>query len=825
MLELIDRNISGQEIAHTCLSEAGRGEYLCPACEGRLIIKQHYVACHTGNCSFTAGAPIDLLAAKLGSYMDAMKLIAVNFRSSVPGLDAAAISMTAKRAEIRRRLVTELMQYAVRFQTFSVIDKVRAESWFRKMHIELKVQPRSVVLLTQTQWASYRLLIGEWDAELRIPRVGSANRQCVAVIPYFTAPGRLAALMLLQPNSTLDIKTLHLEQARFTFTGLMDLHPAHEEPVVRPTFYEAAESNTTSAQFAREEYSVAVMHKPDHPFAALQWAPQKLLCSLGDTLNATSVLADLAKAFPDAYVAVDGHAVQWDAYALEHAFRCAIKNDDKLEEEFHALKLADTASQKLMQRLIAEGFYAAAARVDSILRNRLLFIEDGVEYHRDGEHYVMVRDDGSRTVLSNFILELEKNVVFADSKIFAHSGAILFNERRIPCVITTNEMNSISTIETAAQTAEFHSGAGGDNVPMFRDKHKARALVTYFRDCLATLARVEGMNALGWNEDRTAFFTPWGKVTEDRFISDVRIPNPNYRFWGFYRFSTPAPDFDKLRTDIVDLIDPEGPERIPLILQDLISQIVAMMARSYAHMPERVVRYQQDGRAQAFLSDVFGALSQVRPIVTTTRDVNMEKFLQGVNGFPLFLICHGDSVPPQSAVILGDKGKALLGPFPAAGESGRLLREICARCLQWIMRTRGTELKIFNSIDAATALTREGSHIIRQALDIAWIESHPISSTMEEFLNSISPDRVQEFFTNDLLAQIFEIDFREAMHLIDDAIIELIGRCKHVKRVNQTTLTVDAMSGITLLTDFYGTMPVVKKKQTPEDLRKLSGGA
>jgi len=800
MLDLIDRNISAQEIAHLCLEEPRRGEFLCPSCNGPLTLERHYAACHSGSCEFVAGAPIDLLAAKSG-YREAVETMAASFGSVLPGLDGVAIRQTADRAQARRRLLTGLLDCVTDHSVPGSIDRIEAAGWFRSIEVDLAIQPRSAILLTPSQWAQYRAALEAWDPTIRIPKVaGRSTRQCIVVIPYFSAPGRLSSLLLTRTGNPLDLRKLHLCASRFSFTGLLDLHPAHTDPLVCRTFPEAARLNTANADFARDQFAVAIMHRPDCA-ADMQWRPGRLRCGLDDSLGNTAVLSDLARAFPAVWVEVANQPVRWDQYAADHAFRCAMADGSDFEPEFRALKLPDTAVTELLKRLMDAGALKAATRVEAMMRNRLLFVEGDTEYHQDGEHYVAIRSDGRRTILSNFTVELERNVVFADSRIFAHAGGIVFGGQKTPCVITTAAINSLAEIQSAAQIATCASGAGGDTVPMFQNCQTARALLGWFRNCLSALPRVEGLDCLGWNDERTAFFSPWGKVMESK-ITEVRIPNPNHKFWGHFQ----------LGMEPGTAVIPE----LPAALRDLCGQLVAICGRAYAHLPERAVMRRQTGRAQAFLTSVFSAIGQTRPIVTAVRDAGSRKFLEGVSGFPLLLICQDGDGMRQGGVVLGETGGDVeTVELPDLG----FLRYLMSECCAWMMRTKGVDLKIFNSIDPGVALIREGAHIIRQAMGIEWVESHPVSSTMEEFLNTIAPARVPEFFTHDLLAQTFEIEFSGSPGLLDDAIVELSHRCKKIRR-DGTMLVVDAIGGIDLLKDFYGTMPQVRRKQTPEDLGK-----
>ena len=821
MLSTVDQNISAYEIAQALLQEKERGIYSCPACQANLRITRHYVSCQSGSCSFRAGAAVDIAAVALGSYEAALERLSTQFHTAIPNIEGVMVKATAAEAKRRRDVVEYLMTCGRNINQHGHMEEVQVEGWLRNINVNVRVQAFSLCVMSHRTWMDFREVLLKWVPEAKIPNM-RGDLGGVVVVPYFFAPGILASLIAFQPRAcgraratSHTIKTIHLRPTRFSFSGLLDIHPEEDEPLVRETFYEAAEENTRYSASQRNYFAVSMLHNPEAPKETFAWQPEKLLFRVPTLQRSTALVADVCQNFPATLVEhKPDEYILWQDYAVKSAYKMAVGTAGKMrdiESELSAMKLTDVSYATLVQKLMNDGFFREADAINTLRKNRILFTEGKHAYHRIGEEYIAVKDDGARTTLSNFVLEFEKNVAFADTQMFAHTGFMTFNGRKINCVISTQDTNSLQGIETALQRADFLSGMGGsDALPMFREKKYAKNLLTYFRDCVCNLPRVEGVNNLGWNEQRTAYFTPWGKITESGIASEVSVPNPSHTFWNHFKLS------QSYQPGVLPTLAPAA--------ADLVSQIIAIMARSYAQLTERAVLYKQDTKTQNTLKTLFESAGQIRPMLVSSRDWASATFMKGVVGYPMLLICRGEDAARinQGMIILGDTGIQV--PDVSADElmaAADALPRFIISCVQWCIRTKGSEIRTFQSIDAAQSLSREGAHIIEQACGIPWVTTQPVSSTVEEYLNGITAGDVAKYIIHDLVNQTVEFNVEQWPNLIEDMTIELMQKGKVTRQA--TVISMDAIQAMKVIHDFYGNMPKIGRKQAPGDLHQMFG--
>lgn len=785
---------------------------VCPSCGGTLHVFTYCVMCDNKSCRFRAGTAIDLLSEIEGGYLEAIRSAQSAYPDLFPNLNTVEPDGMSETLRNQRAVLEFILRQGREVSQMSTITAVQATTWLRHLGITLSDQPFSIMVLERPALLEFVQRVNAVTSR-PINKMAIGTNQAAVVIPLFANPAQLSGFVMFPSREPERAKVTCFGKFRFGFTGLLDMHPRCASVDLFSNATHALTANSTNAKIYRERYAVSVVYDPRS--AVQRWElPAPVFHPQNESSELLGGIAEFA-ANTDLKVSFGGAnplKLDWAEYCLDYAFSEIDKSDaitPKTRLILSALKFTDAQYQTLIDELHQAGKMMLAAEIDRIRQIKLLLVDGKVSLFEHAGGYYLIRGDGTRVDLTSFVLTFDQNVIFADSGVYGHCGVMRFGSRQYPVAFLSHNFNSINAVEAAAREIEAKNKSRDLHgpIPTIRDHQSGRILLNYFRSAVECLPRREGIDGLGWTARRHGFFTPWGKLTAEDFLSDVRFPNPRYIFWDCFDLQT-----EPLMHDY-DVDMPSG-------VADMISQIIGMIGRAHTDYSIRPVPILQNMESMRVARAIFKSLGQVQPYSFRTRESGILD-IKGLHGFPLLISGATRSQierAEQPLFALSDFGSSIYMDVSDADltEKMRQIPRILTQCVKWIMQTSGSKLKIFNSVSGATALAREGAAIIRNACGIEWPESQPIYATVERLLNQIPFRRGAEFFTQHIRAQTVTIDLHGLQNVdATDLMLELQRSSKTVQIVDEQC-TVDAISLMQLLEAFYGQLPPMTQIDLPD---------
>lgn len=814
--EFLESNVTIMEVLHdfhraSVNSFMDRLTTTCPKCGSIMHVFDSYVLCESKECDFRTGTSFDLLAIIEGSYAAAISAAIQAYPSRFNHLKHSDVDFAASLFNQRRELLRFIMEVGSGQSALTDINVLQARNWLRHIGVDVQAQPYSALVMSRAQFGQFLILLDQISGDRPVPRIPLGKSQPAIVLPLFASPCVVAGAVMFPLRQSGDMRIFHTGKYRFGFTGLLDMHPDCTQRHVFANVLTALQYNTEAAKTFRDHFGTSVAYDPR---AGLRiWQPDNAVYEFRNETPANmSAIAELAGSTT---LSVQRGQLElpmtWSDFCLQHVLDMIYAAQGITQEVrlvLSALKYDEPKFQRLIDELQQHGQLDWAAHVAEVRQTQMIHQAGKVMFYRSATGYYAIRADGARADISNFILTFHSNVVFADSASTCHVGVMTFRGHEYPITMTSEQFNAAGTVEETARLAEFTKASinpGGD-LPTIHERQLVRDLLQYFRQVTSCLPRSEGIDGLGWTRRRSAFLTPWGKISETEWNPAVRVPNPIYDMWGSYDL-TQHPVTAPLTADI------------PVPIADLISQIIGMIGRSHADFFVKPIAVLYTPEANRILRSLFNALGQVEPYSFSVRDgSNLE--VRGLRGFPMLITGATKGQVERSKqplFALGDTGISIFtNPTDEELKTAcRMLPWIVQKVVQWILATKGEQVKVFNSVNIAAALVREGAGIIRAACDLEWPESQPIYATIERMLNQIHFNACQQLLSHHLGDQTITLDMSRIVD-VDQTDLHLeLSREARTVRFEDKRLIVDALSFLRLLENFYGQIPPMARTGLP----------
>jgi len=789
---------------------------VCPGCSGRLHVHNSYMLCENKLCAFRVGRAIDFLAFINNGYESAVKSAIQTYPSRFQTSSYESIRATSMNLLLNRRIINFIKDYIRTPSGIPRIGIIQTAGWLNNLGINVSVQPGAALILERDEALNlFNLIKQAYPEEKIVLREVLPNQNPIVFIPYFGNPAELAGFAVLpyqQPDKSVIIK---LGNYKFGFTGLWDMHPETHAVKLHPTFADCLRENTIASKFKREDFHVTFFH--DIKGAGNSWLPKGV--ELNAELISTQHLPALAELAHQTRVTVtppvslgDQQQLPWFDFARAILLQ-AIEEDKgvspKVELILHSLKLPTEEIAKLVTELNYREHLLWAAQIQKLQQIKMLDITSGpkgVEFYQQGEGYFVERGNGARVDLANFTLDINKTVQYIDSSRLCHAGTLYFDGNKHPVVLDGSSFNSVSTLEDNVRRAEFAlvaEASQSSSLPTIMERNLSKELLTYFRKVTSNLPRIEGLDGLGWNNRKTGFYTPWGKITADGVKAEVRIPNPEFEFWNCYNLElTPLPIL-------------EVQNQIPVSLAMIIGQCVGFLTRSFMDFPIKPISYAYNPDTMV-LRNIFKALGQKEAWSFIFRE-NAGSDIKGLRGFPMLVTGANVSQLDKlklPLIALTETGQGLFENITEQHLNSVLpcMPYIIQKSVQYLLATKGESVKMFNSVNNGNALAKEGAYIISQACQINWKEPQPVNASIENIFNQIPATKVVDYFSHNLSEQKIKIDLRNLNAInIDDLQIELIRDAKHLL-IKDGICEIDSFTMLYLLKQFYGEVPQMRQE-------------
>jgi hypothetical protein len=787
------------------LYKCDQGNYTtkCPKCESKLYILDKEFVCENSNCTFRGGSVCDYLVAgshcKWDQVIDTLNTILdgrLNNTSIIRNKKAIISSLQNKR---------KLFDFFLRVGLKGSINNMAClqyKSAIRSQGIDPDMLRWSVFIIGGEDVNLLKTIINNTGDK----RDFNFNNSCI-VLPYFSDYHTISHLLVLNTPSSRPEK-IAVNPHRTSFFGLLQRHPNAKVTKLAYTYADAAKLNTQYGRMSPENICLHMLidATANGNSFSLPNAEYVITEENNDDFRAVAMTQKYVAALKVDNSQTDIYKENNTIPSSRFIVDCLIKSLRKGINISSLLELAGLTTsnkQELLTRLHQERFFDAADEVRNFFKTLPIYTDDKITLFSNPFGYTLKKNTKEThiTYVSNFILELEQNVVFAESTDIFHAGSIIFDGNTYPVMLKQDELDRPVDLEKAVRRATLGSpGEGENNLPTIKERGAAKYLTNYLRDNISSLPRTEGLPILGWSPRRTSFYTPY-------FISDKKGTRVGKKYFhptnqALVNFTTDISEVSQLHTDL------------PEDVFHIINQAATFITRSFLSMPVRPITLYNDTESRTLLSGLFAGLGQIS-VAQLNHNIRGEDS-PGLRGFPHYAVGYTSGQANKSslpAFIMCDSGVKVecIYSQDIIEQGRRTLKYVVQKVAEWAIKTDAANFSQAHSVSRTNAYSIEGSNVIIDACGLtSWPSSQTPFENLDSMLSSIRFDEVKQYFIKDINRHVMQIS-REALTSVKDIPgleRELQVISKQVQ-FTDTSLDVDAEAMMDALNTYYHTSPIV----------------
>ena len=660
-------------------------------------------------------------------------------------------------------------------------------SFLRSEGVEPRIDPLTLVPFSVQMMEKLVRALGRLGLEIPL---GVPKDREVLVSPLYKNPSTLGALQFLLRESTL---TLPIHPAPILYTGLPDIRPVPHLYLQRGA-WDASRSNRVLREAQRVGRVSMCVTYPAPPGVPPWTHP-----------GSTQILAGPLDT--EWAAAVGGVLDSRASVRVISASNLLLRDSGLSVREFvgHHLMLRtseDTfgpSARQLMDaygspvgfkgvmetRLREAGRHRAVKQLSEFYADGLLVKQGSQEIHVSSSGYVLFdRERGERMPLTNFTLELHRQVVFPE-----HPGTYLevsAGDRRL----TLPE----SCFDSGKKLGQYLQGACNEQgAPRVIEPAKVGLVLRKLREQTSGLPLVNGVSFLGWNGLKNRWYAPGYQVTAEGCVEDPSIP------W------LPHPETQHFRAG---LVEPALNPSLPVKLCGLVGQVLALIHRRFSGYPVRAVGILNTSHNREIVGRVFRGLGQERVLQLST-NARSKSAVESLRGYPCLVQGGKSDKLEEGLFVLGETGLGFVGVTveeaeAAAGTLAWMVRELAGRLV------RGEDLLGRPSCRVVfeEALGADGAKIAREIGGlIEWPQEDTEFPAVERLLNGVAPVDVHKYWQFDLFEQQVYLNTRDLPRgLVEDmgGLVRELGVFVKDVRVCDGYLSMDAGEAQRMLRNYHG---------------------
>jgi hypothetical protein len=771
----------------------------CPKCESKLFLVDRELVCENYNCVFRAGSVCDyLVASKLCTWdtaLDTLNQILDN------RLDNTVIiknkKLLTQKLKDKRKLFDFFLKMSL-YGSINNIENIQFKNALRHQGIDVESLRQSVFVIGGQDVSNLKNLVKGVESK--------AGSTCI-VLPYFSDYHTVSHLVLLNsPKSNPDLIPVY--PSRISYFGLLHRHPTSTNTKFAYTYADAAKLNTQYKRLTPENVCLHMLLDATQSGGSISIKDAQYVVT-DETNDDFKAVALLQKYINNLDISTTNNAMvgasSVDDFLASKIIKC-IKNGGSVIPMLELANLNNKSRQALLHKLHENRYFDAADEVRNFFQSLPIYSDDKNTLYKNPFGYSLKKNnkDINTVFITNFVIELEENIVFAESTDIFHAGNIIFDGSTYPILIKQEAIERASDLEKAVRTATLSvSNEFSNNLPTVKERGAAKYITTYLREQISVLPRSEGVPMLGWSPRRTSFYSPY-------FISDRKGSRVGKKY--FHPSNTALSLFTNELNDLshihFDLPEP---------ITQIINQCAAMITRSYLSMPTKAIPVYNNAEARALLSSMFSALGQTS-VSQLNHNIRGEE-APGIRGFPHYSVGYVASQVNKSSLtsfILCDGGVTISQHFSpeVLEQSKQTLKFIVQKVAEWAIKTEAASFTQVNSVSRTNAYISEGCQVIIDACNLlSWPSSKTPFETLDGLLANLKIDEVKQYFVKDIHRHITQIKkdlFTSSTDL--NKVTEELQLLSNRVLVTDDTIDVDSDSITEALTSYYHTMPVLTEK-------------
>lgn len=483
------------------------------------------------------------------------------------------------------------------------------------------------------------------------------------VIPFFTNFHKVSALHIINP-STNEVHRVNLDNSKVSYSGLFSLNCntidfLSSKIRLLESSEEALVLNNRSRQFlTNDTVSYLGVNINPNGFAinTLSVTNALFLHKQNSNLNTIKLLKEL---YPNFYICdfknweESNTVLTWENF-LVREFKALVEKNKCLSPEVEMfISVADfnnTGIKTLIKTWLKNhGYKDIYQKLNSLTNDEYVFknytitaTSNGyIAYIKAGNSSVSITPE--ETVISNFIIKVDKNILFKNKDDILHKGRVIIGEEEYPVSFYKSELRKKDILEvialrgftnfTTADNLLYSSSAGNimetqHILPSVLEKSFNTALITIVNKEVIKVPCVQGYETIGWDKINNTFAMPIWSANPLIFRK-----TPQY----FLKQSVLDTVYDSIPPKTLDY--KQDLSFLNKQLKEMLSIILSYLYRTYLGYPVEPIFIKDSKTARNLIKFIFAAFGQYRAfnLDPNKRVIKSGKIFEQFNKVPLYL--------------------------------------------------------------------------------------------------------------------------------------------------------------------------------------------
>lgn len=777
-----------------------------PACGCAAHITGHSIVCTSLLCNFRMGDIFTYLSVAWGvSTLEVLKKLRELFTNEMEVVDTHPFEnyapSLAERIDARQATLRFLLDRRGARHDLGLAYQQAAE-WIDSKGVRLEFSPCHSFLLTAGEMREYVNVLNAYF---------DTNYEYTASCPALVVPNmqdfiNLSHVLVIQVslrNGKDPWHLWHLAPSRVSFAGLLGCRGGSLGEIrIVSGHHDMLTLTATAHEFAVYANYVSLSFIPGAAGdCRLQFANPRYLMAGDEDLTKLSTLRPMCEEFEVGRV-----ETPWLGVSFSEFLRVRVRgfmqagNMEALKRDLQTMALTDAELAIWKEYLVSQGNSDVLEFVNkATAKTNHTWEVRGATIFETEEGYQVAKGGAERRQATNFTFSFSNNVFFPNSSELWHRGVLRFQKESYPIIVRRDALTTARDMERAASLAVACARLKGKDAhtPMVHDKTLAGVLPMLFSQLTATLPRLEGLNRLGWSDDRTSFQGPGWSVENDTVLLRESCADPESVVLRRYLFSS-APDFTASETP-------------PAWAAELAVFLVAQAARVMKGRPAHPVLLMDSKEAQVNLKKTFlRAFGQKEMVTLAYNQRGGHRDIDQLTGYPCLASGELPTVNKSSVVpfvLLGDAGRSI-DTTERTDEGIAFVASAFRRCILWMAKTAGSELKFRTSVLSEQDMLTEGVEWIFKATGTRVAFDRPPMPVWSQAIRSVSRNQVAAVFRKRFEEQKMVIRLAfwpdEIKQLLE---AELSRADIGFKAENDRYVTIDLSAGYELLAGAFGKAP------------------
>jgi hypothetical protein len=674
----------------------------CPECSSKMWIHNNSFVCENSMCRLKVSSPFEFLATSM-FRKDVDKAVPY-FQNLIDPKGKIIIDQRELSADLllRRKLLQLFIDSAL--DPHDTFEDITINGWLRQQGIVIENIREIATVWSRNQLAKYESLTSDFGLK-KIPYA-----DYYLVIPYFTSPSTIGGVLITSPEMETPVRHT-FSNKKYMWAGLLKNSVVSKEYLVTASFSNLLDLIGSNKMLITDQIPILSVYVNPSGFD-YDFVPDRIhyLFDASSELLADTI-SYLAEDCEDFIVGnimkcptVD-NALTWneflDRYIMAMISRSGINS--AVLSFIDSCRLTGAQEYRLLNNLLLNGFHKENAKLKTHFSNKVIFLDNNTSVAQRAEGYVLSTGKSVKKVtqISNFTLEIERNVAYPDQKKVISEATANFKDQQLKVWIPLDGLETANTVEEAVRNAWIisdHAKQSDNSIPLIINKLDFRKYISpYTRNLAAKCPYSQGVSFLGWDFNKTKFQGPGWHIDENGIQQNDSILYPDSEFLNCYN---PV----KFSFDHSELLTVQDKKAIALI--------VGMIGRGFFDKLTNGIKCPEDINSN--ITDILYTLGQVKYLSPDTREIKISQN----NGFPVGVINTSDFFRSKtiSPVIDLDRNSNL----GLVGNNKNYFYFLMNAVITGLIKKLIDAPTRFNSCDIATTLTQEGLHYVEQAIGERW---------------------------------------------------------------------------------------------------------